>query len=81
MRTLDITKVTQVDFGVKRGNFTKLNTKTLKKYKEELCLSLLVNSQSIDLIFNNIDEINQFCLAIAHIWQDEIDEENNSYFI
>jgi hypothetical protein len=79
LQTIDITKISQVDFGLGRGNFATLSPKNLKKYNEDLCISLFANSQSIDLIFSTNQDLINFCYGISKIWQDEIDEEMSQY--
>jgi|LauGreDrversion4_2_1035121.scaffolds.fasta_scaffold47949_5 hypothetical protein len=75
LQSIDITKISQVDFGLGRGNFATLSPKNLKKYNEELCISIFANSQSIDLIFSTNQDLINFCYGISKIWQDELDEE------
>ncbi len=79
LHSVDITKITQVDFGLGRGNFATLTPKNLKKYNEEMCVSLFANSQSIDLIFTTNQDLVNFCYSISKVWQDEIDEEITQY--
>jgi hypothetical protein len=74
---IDISKINEIDFGKKRGNFAKLDNKSSEKLKEELCLSILVNSESLDLVFTQIDDLNQFCFAICSLWQSELEEDAN----
>lgn len=77
LQSIDITKISQVDFGLGRGNFATLTQKNLKKYNEDLCISIFENAQSIDLIFPNKQDLIEFCYGISKIWQDELDEEIN----
>jgi len=62
-----------------RGGFSKLSPKNRQKFVNDLSLSIFVNSESFDLIFNNTKELNQFCAGIYHIWKRELDENNSMY--
>lgn len=74
---IELVKITQINFGNKRGNFSKLDSKIISNYNSDLCMSIFVNAQSIDLIFNDINELNQFCFGISCLWQNEITEDAN----
>lgn len=74
---IDLVKITQIDFGNKRGNFSNLNSKSILKYRPDLCVSIFVNAQSIDLFFSDIKDLNQFCYGLSSLWQNEIVEDAN----
>ena len=77
---IDLSEITEVEFGVIRGGFAKLNSKRLKTLIPSLCLSIFVNSDSLDLLFKDSSELDQFCSGIFNIWKREIEEDNNLYF-
>ena len=76
---IDLSKITEVEFGASRGVFSKLSPENRMKFKSDLSLSIFLNSESHDLIFNDTNQINQFCSGMYHIWQEEIDEEISLY--
>ena len=49
---------------------SKLNSQSPK-----LCMTILLNAKSIDLIFSNAEELNQFCFGICSLWKGEIEED------
>ena len=74
---IDLSKITEVNFGKKRGNFSIIDAKTSIKFKEELCLSFFSNAESFDLVFSTAEELNQFCYAIYVLWLSELQEDAN----
>ena len=76
---LDISKITQINFGTNRGNFSKLPKSILTLYNSDLCLSILINTFTLDLIFINLEDLNDFCYAITFMWEGEKDESKNTY--
>ena len=47
----------------------------LNSQSPKLCMTILLNSKSIDLIFSNVEELNQFCFGIYSLWKGEIEED------
>ena len=74
---IELAKITQINFGNKRGNFSSLNSKTLLKCNSDFCVSIFLNAQSIDLLFSDVNELNQFCFGLSSLWQNEIEEDAN----
>ena len=74
-----ISKITQLYFGYIRGNFLKLSSEKLAELNPKLCLSIFINTISLDLIFINDVDLKDFCFSIHYMYEGEMEDLKKSY--
>jgi hypothetical protein len=76
---LEISKITQIEFGNIRGNFVKIAKNKLSEYNTNLCLTLSLNTRTIDIIFFKSFDLKDFCFAIVSLWEGEKEKGEKEY--
>lgn len=71
---LEISRITQIQFGNQTGNFKKLSPESLSKYSKDLCLTIIINVRSFDLIFYKLEDIKEFSFGMSSLWDEFISQ-------
>jgi hypothetical protein len=78
---LEITKITLVKFGNQTGNFKKLNPQSLSEFPSDLCLSIFINTRTLDLVFFKIEDLKEFCFGTYCLWEEFLSLGAKEYII
>ncbi len=78
---LEISKITLIKFGNQNGNFKKLTPQSLSEFPSDLCLSIFINTRTLDLVFSKLEDLKEFCFGTYSLWEEFLSSGAKEYNI